>query len=453
MNSNVKHYLEKKGYAVNDTAQNIISICKMWYENSIIEDFHKRTTVRNVPYELQRMNFAKRLCADEAKLIEVIDINPGESSEKDILGILSRSNFYKRFREQIESITALGSAACYVRLEGAEVSEDGTAVGGTIKLNFVRADGYIPLTIVDDIITEAAFYGASTEKSKKQTNLVIFTITDDGKYQAESASFDEHGNEINDAKQTVALGAVKPFAILKNAEVNNIPGMLGYGMPRLYNGIPLLKILDLCFNVLFGDLDLSDKMMLVNETLCTFDENGRIIKPNERARRVFVPMGEGKLPEEKELVYEYNPKIRIEEIEKTFELALSLVSMTFGYGMRRYSFQNGRVQTATEYSGERQDSLQELNMQRDGAKKYISEIIAAIRWFLSIGSNFIESTDEIVIEFDDSYIIDTEAELEHMRADALSFPHAPAFLEKYIERRFNLQEGEGKKYITDFANV
>ena len=73
----------------------------------------------------------------------------------------------------------------------------------------------------------------------------------------------------------------------------------------------------------------------------------------------------------KSLVQEYNPEIRIDQITKVFETCLSLLSMSFGYGTKKYTFENSTIKTATEYLGNRQDAMQELNKQRFEAEQYI----------------------------------------------------------------------------------
>lgn len=308
-------------------------------------------------------------------------------------------------------------------------------------MNYVEAEGFIPLTIENEVITEAAFTGSTLKRGKKETTLVLFLV-EKGMYSVETHIFDEHGTETD--LTIVALGNVKPFAVMRNAEVNNIDGMDGYGLPKLWEAIPVLKVLDLCFNVLFGDLDRADKLLIVNDLLCKFDANGEVIPPNEQTKKLFVLIGQ-KLPDAKELVTEYNPEIRIDAITKVFELALSLLSMMFGYGTKKYSFQNGQITTATEYIGERQDQMQELNRQRQEAIRYIQDICRAIMWFSNTfhgTAYYVES--EMLVDFDDSYITDKESELERKRNDALSFD-LPELLIWYLMDAYNLTEDEAKK--------
>ena len=155
-----------------------------------------------------------------------------------------------------------------------------------------------------------------------------------------------------------------------------------------------------------------------------------------------------KLPTEKSLIQEYNPEIRIEEITKAFELALSLLSMMFGYGTKKYTFENGKITTATEYIGEKQDSMQELNKQRKNAEDYIADIVHAAMWFSNVfnGTGF-NVEEELSIEFDDSYIEDKVAKLESMRADALSFSEIPILKVRYFMEKYNIPEEEAKKWL------
>ena len=450
MENCVESYLLKKGNKVNSEALALVRSCDDWYANRIIDNFHRRHTVQNVPYELLRLNFAKRCCSDDANLCEILEINPGEKAQYDFVDdILSASEFQTQYRKQLEKTSADGTVACYIRLDKATIMKSGKVQGGQIRLNYVEAECFVPLTVENDIVTEAAFSGSGIERGKKTTTLVLFTKDENGLYTAETAYFDDRGNEQKDRTVILKLGDVKPFAVMRNAEVNNLDNMEGYGLPKLYNAIPILKVLDLCFNVLFGDLDKADKLVLINEMLCKFDDNGKPITPNEQVKKLFVLLGE-KLPQDKALYQEYNPEIRVEQITKTFELALSLLSMMFGYGTKKYSFENGQIKTATEYAGERQDMMQELNRQRQEAIRYIQDIVRAVLWFANTfqgGSWDIDA--EINVEFDDSYITNKEVELEQMRSDAVSFADIPIFRIRYIMERLNCDEKQARAYLAE----
>lgn len=448
----IKVYLEQLGYSINQEAFTVIETAKAWYENRVIKDFHKRTNLNNVEYELNRLNFAKRCCADDANLCEIISVAPEKesASQEFIDSLLSKNRFDVMYRKQLEKTSATGTVGAYITLQNAtqykHADERISIRGGEIRVNYVDTDGICPLTVENDLVTECAFFGTKKVLGKEKTTLVIFRKAN-GFYTAETVVFDENREKVEAESMTMQLGDVKPFAIMQNAEVNNLPNMLGYGLPKVYNAIPTLKVMDLCFNVLFSDLSKADKIVLINELLSEIrDENGKpTLTPQQK--EIFVLTGE-KLPTEKSLIQEYNPEIRIEEITKAFELALSLLSMMFGYGTKKYTFENGKITTATEYIGEKQDSMQELNKQRKNAEDYITDIVHAAMWFSNVfnGTGF-NVEEELSIEFDDSYIEDKVAKLESMRADALSFSEIPILKVRYFMEKYNIPEEEAKKWI------
>ena len=439
---------------MNNDALSIISICDDWYANRVIEDFHKRKNLNNVEFELSRMNFAKRCCADDANLCEIISVAPEKesASQEFIDKLLSENRFDVRYREQLEKTSATGTVGAYIYLKNAEylkASDETVSVrGGEIRINYVDADCIIPLTVENGLVTECAFSATNIVKGKEKTTLVIFTLDND-RYKAETVIFDEKGQKVDAESSEIQLGDVKPFSVMMNAEVNNIDNMVGYGLPKNYNNIPFFKALDLCYNVLFSDLSKADKIVLINELLCEIrDKDGKpTLTPQQK--EIFVMLGE-RLPDEKSLVQEYNPEIRVEQITKTFELVLSLISMTFGYGSKKYTFENGQIKTATEYIGTKQDSMQELNKQRKQASDYIEDIIHAAMWFSNQFSGTSYNVDEALsIEFDDSYVEDKQTKLESMRADAVTFQDIPWLTFMYIKTKYNLSDEEAQKYINE----
>lgn len=454
MNSTVATFLEKRGYSYNAYAEGVIEACLDWYKNHVT-DFHKRKTLNGVDYVLSSLNFAKRCCADDASLCEIVEINAGKNQTKfqGVLDILEDNRFDVMYRKQLEMLSAGGTVGGYIRLDNATVLSDATITGGDIKINYMGASGIIPLTVVNDEVVECGFYGTDLVGGKEITALVLFTLDENGLYVADSHYFNKDGKELEDRHITIQLGDVKPFFIMRTAEVNNLDDMEGYGLPKLYSSIPILRCLDLAFNILFSDLDKGEKMVFVNELLCEFREDGSPILTPEQ-KKIFMILGE-KLPQQDNLYKEYNPEIRIDTIKDVFETCLSLLSMSFGYGTRKYTFENGQIKTATEYIGERQDMMQELNKQRAESENYVKNIVRAIVWF----SNAFKGTEwnideDICVEFDDSYVNDRQSEIENMRMDAIQFANVPEFTVQYIMLRLNCKREEAIKYIqSDLVNL
>ena len=85
-----------------------------------------------------------------------MEINAGEDESKfsGVLEILEANRFNTMYRKQLEEMSASGTVGGYIRLDDATVMSDGTITGGDIRINYVDADGIIPLTVVNDEIVE-----------------------------------------------------------------------------------------------------------------------------------------------------------------------------------------------------------------------------------------------------------------------------------------------------------
>lgn len=440
--------LKAMGYDVNNKARAIIESCDDWYRERKTAA-HERTTVNGAQYSMERMGFGARAAADDANLCEVIDINAGGSDQKQFVNeLLAANQFGVQYRRQLEMTAAEGTSACYITLEAAETMDDGTISGGQIRLNYVDALGFIPLATENNLVTEAAFVGENLQNGKKVTTLVVCAQDDAGKYGYKVRIFDDVGNEILSARDDITLGTIRPFAVMRTAQVNVIDDMQGYGFPKIYPVIPILRGLDAAYTALMGDIDTAEKIVIVNELLCGFDENGMPIAPSEQMKRRFVQTGE-KLPTDKPLVHEITPEIRIEKFKDTIELLLTLLAQQFGYGTKKYSFDPTRRQivTATEYIGQKQDMLQELNRQRQEAKAYIAGIVRAALWFANTYQGYGWNVDaNVLVEFDDSYITDKASELEQMRMDVLAGIGGAYVRRLYLMQKYNLDDAEAEKW-------
>ena len=448
----MQNFFAQRGYFVDSNALNIIYETNEWYRNTE-KSFHRMYTVNNQTYDLERMNFAKRVCADDANLIEAIDITVSENDDVNgiVKKILADNKFKKMYRKQTEQMSANGTVGCYVRIDDADLYEDGTFRGGKIRLEYCDTLSIFPLTVINDEIVEVAFYGANIVDSKRTYTIVMFTKNERGNYVAETHYFNEYQEEDDTKTQIVELSDVKPFAIMRVAEDNNLD-MRGYGYPKLWSSIASLKILDLSMTMWSRDLEKSDKMLLINEALGKYDpKTGKIKPPSPQMKKIFVQVGKDKLPDEKSLVQEFNPEVRIDQVVKSIETALSLLSMSFGYGTKKYTFENGRIVTATEYIGDRQDAMQEVNKQRDESIDYITDIVKAIVYFYNLTQGTNISVDEVDVDFDDSYIEDRNSVADSMRQDALSF-NIPKLTEMYLKKKYGFDDDDVKEIMNAMAD-
>ena len=445
----IRNMLRDMGYAINESAYSIIETCDDWYR-ARATDAHKRYRVNGDEYQLERMGFGERAASDDANLCEVIEINAGEENQAQfefVNGVLKDNRFDTQYRKQLELTAAEGTVACYVWIEDADLYENGSVQGGKIRLNYTDALGFVPLTVKNDEVIEAAFVGEDYVGTEIEHTAVV-CLRIDGVYRYFIRVFDKNGELIPAKSQDVQLGEVKPFAVMRTAQVNTLDNMEGFGKPKLFRAIPILYGLDAAFTAMTGDLEASEKITLINEILCKFDDKGTPITPNEQMKRQFVMLGE-KLPQSNDVIHEINPEIRVGVFKETIEFLLNLLSQQFGYGTKKYSFDQttGALMTATQYIGERQDMLQELNRQRHEAQEYITGIVRAILWFANTyqGGSWDENA-EVLIEFDDSYITNKAEELESTRADVIAGIGGAYVRKLYLMQKYNLDEKEAAKW-------
>ncbi len=438
-------WLAEQGYRTSPRAWEIIRACDDWYRARETQ-YHRRVNVNGCAYTVPRIGFARRLAGDDANLCELIEINGGGNSAAQferLNELLADNRFQSEYRRQLELVAAEGTAAAYVWLEDAQGYTDGTLRGGRIRIAYVDALGFFPLTVENGEVIEAAFAGESYTGGKIEYTVTICRHTG-GAYVYDVARLDQRGQEIPGSRRVCTLGAVKPFAVLRTANVNTFDDMQGYGYPKMYDQIPLLAALDMAFEGLSSDIETSEKLTLINERLCQFDDTGRPILPNEQMKRRFVMLGE-KLPDEKDVIHDVSPAIRIDAFKATIELILQLLGQNFGFGTKKYALDGASqaIVTATQYIGERQDMMQELNRQRFQAKQYICGIIRAALWFSNTfcGTAY-DLDEEIRIEFDDAYIEGKTERLEGMRQDALAGLGGVQVRARYLAEKYNLEEDE-----------
>lgn len=440
-----KKYLQQKGYNVNEKAQESIRECNAWYTSKKLP-FHFKQTLGGTNYQLEQLNFAKRICSDEANLCEIIDIkSESESNTELINSVLELNRFDTQYRKQLEHMSATGTVGAYIYLKDAELYDNGEVKNGSIKINYCTAENIIPLRVENDEVIDCAFVGTNKLNGKQQDIIVAYKKIDKNYQMTIAHVFEE--KDMPTEEETTQLGEVKPFSIMTIAEVNNFDNMAGYGLPKLISAIPFLKGLDLIYNVLYGDLDKAEKIVLINEMFSQVDKNGVHYLTDEQ-RKYFLLMGE-KLPEQQSLIQEHNPIIRIDVLKEAFELLFSLLSQNYGYGNKKYSFNQGTVTTATQYILEKSDEMQSLNKQRFQSELYIKELINGIVWF----SNTYNYTnlnvgEEISIDFDDSVITDRQTKLDSMRTDAITFD-IPMLKIMYLVEKYNFTEEEAATYLSE----
>lgn len=437
MNSEIISYLNRK-YGCDlskDYYSNIDEWHKWW--TGFYEPFH-RVSFSNGEKKRHRdmytMKMAKKVCEDWASILinDKTDIKiDDEYSSRFILGdtenggVFGSNNFWNEANGLMERMMWSGTAAVVIRLKNASVSSDGRFRADTntrIDLNYIDADMIVPLTCDNGIITEAAFCSELCIHGSNRIYLEIHRL-ENNEYIIENHIFkaDSTGTYIlnedilpEGVPTVIRTGSDRPwFAICKPAIVNPLPMNNGMGCAVFCNAIDNLKGVDLAYNNFNSDIWLGQKKVFLSKNLMSdMTSDGKTVAPDEVNQQLFCYVAEtfddgtGK-----PLVQEHNPDLRISSNTEAVQAQLDYLSFKVGFGTKHYQFNSGSIVTATQYTGDKQDLIQNAHKHFIHVESFLHSLVKTL---LMIGHNYIDerikADAQITVVFDQSPLIDENAE-------------------------------------------
>jgi A118 family predicted phage portal protein len=237
------------------------------------------------------------------------------------------------------------------------------------------------------------------------------------------------------------------FSIIKPNIVNTIDGSNGLGMSVFANSIDNLQGVDLCYNNFNRDFKLGGKKVFLNDSLTTTTESGAKITPDDTAQQLFIQFGDDFIDKDgnNNLIQEFNPSLRVQENIDGLQAQLDYLSFKCGFGTKHYQFNAGAIITATQYVGDKQELMQNASKNSIVVERALKALIKAILW---AGKNIcgidLDEDPEIKVNFDDSYIVDTESALLSMQQDVASGLIRP---EIYLAKKYGVTEKEALKMM------
>lgn len=390
-----------------------------------------------VKRELYRLNMAQKICEDWAAILlgEKTYISVDDDKSASWLcggdgrgGVIAESGLIASLERMCERAFALGTGAAILRLDGI-ASEDSCLVpssDSSIRIDFVDAEHIIPVSIDSHGVTEAAFISESTYRGRELYYVELHRLADDGyvitnewlEIRDGAVVSVEHAPNV---MREVRTGSRVPmFAMISPNIQNYIDERCGLGVSVYSQATDCLKGVDLAFNNFCRDLKLGGKKVFINRSLIMRDERGTMYTPDDVAQQLFVTIGDGELSSDT-MICEHNPELRTAENAEAVQHQLDYLSFRCGLGTRHYLFSGvqGKAQlTATQYTGERQDLIQNTAKHRINIEAFLVRIIRAVlvygRYVLMCD---VDPDADISIRFDDSYFIDSESERTRDRAE------------------------------------
>ncbi len=337
--------------------------------------------------------------------------------EDMISGILGESDFWRNANELIATSRWAGTAAFEAYVKNMEVAEDSGALirGAGIGMNYLCADQIIPISHDNGILREAAFV-SDREMSGKTFQQVSMHTLENGAYVVTAFTVDDKG-KLAGKPVVIRTGSPLPwFSLIRKSGVNIFDYDSPFGVSIISGNEDILKGLDTVFDNYIDDFLLGRKMIFMNTSLMDRDEDGNVIPPQRAGAQLFMFAGDRF--KDDQLIKEYNPSLRVDENSRALQKMLDQFSYAIGLGLKHYQFESGTIQTATEYTGSKQDLVQNAAKEMISVEKALKQITQAVLW---IGKNVLgEQVDpetKITIIADDSYIIDQDSERKRWQTE------------------------------------
>lgn len=401
-------YLKQNGYQTvdNDFYSNYIKLWFSWYKGKVgsFHNYKQYNGRKKICRTRKTLGMAKKVPEDWANLElneKVIISVDDEALNKLVEDILNDNNFRVRGNQLLELTFALGTGAIVEYIDGEQ-----------IKIDYIRAGMIYPLRWDNGEIIDCAFASERTNGKDKLVYLNIHQKDTQGKYIIKNELFIRNGNNLtptslppNVAAEINTQSETSFFQIIKPNIANNIDPDCPMGISVFANAIDQLEGLDLIYDSYCNEFRLGKKRLIVPDTMAKsiMEEDGSWTPMFDDNDVEFFALNLGETNEPK--LQEINMELRADAHEAALKTALNLLSAKCGLGNDRFSFEHGNLKTATEVVSEKSELFQNLRKHELILEKALKDMVKAI--LVLSGAN---PEQEITVNFDDSIIIDQEAE-------------------------------------------
>ncbi len=447
--AHVTKKLKELGYSIDTSMDSHIQAWYDWYSGKA--DWYKDgyTDMQGRSRQRERLTIrpAKRAAAEWASLLVTDDTQvsvEGAAANEWLQGWLERANFWPTGQMVVEKAFALGTAAWAlwfdVKDEGAEV-----------KVRRYDARMVRPLSWDEEGITECAFVTRATVRGKRADQLQVHA------WDAETESYHIRTYLFVDSREQSAEAsgvledfdteqACPTFGIIKPALENTYVDLSPYGQSVFADAVDAVKAVDLAYDSLFQEVELTAAKVFVDEALVDVrSQDGKVIPTPKVEGRLFRRLAGQDVT--RDLIDIYSPNIRTEPLRQAFDVALSELGELCGFGQQYFALdKSGGMKTATEVTADNSALMRNVrkheNVLRGAIQRVVTSLLNCAR--IHCGAPIEEDFGAVAVQFDDSVITDTQTEKTTMMAEI-----AAGLLPKwrYAVEFYGMSEEEAKAAI------
>lgn len=365
------------------------------------------------------LGMAKTVCEDMASLVmnEKVTIQcKNQTAEALVKEVLLKNNFKVMSNQLCELMFALGTGAFVESLKpGTDISCVKTK---DVMLSYIHGDFIFPIRWDNGEITDCAFVTVGNNDGNVTYRVIAYIKEEDG-YCAYVQEIDGDGGVIKKADIQSEIEYIEekgfkykmglqtpPFQIIRPNIVNNFDKTNPMGMSIFGNALDVLKSIDETYSSLKNEFRLGRKRIFVKAGLKSIryepKEDNWIdyIDDNEMVYQQLAEEWEGNKPP----IYESNMVLRVDDHNKALETQLNLLSRKVGLGENFYTFNGSSISTATQIISSNSSLFRNIRKHELVLEQALISLTEAICSYLQV------EPGEITVDFDDSIIIDNEAE-------------------------------------------
>lgn len=457
-----------------------IEIWRQWWKGDVPDIHDQKEDAPDgsvISRRLASLRMPKHVCEDWANLLlnDKTTLQIGDaatsayllgSDEQQTGGLLRQLHFWENANRLVEQAYWSGTGAFVMSVENLTVDASGNALPslqGSIRLDYDPACCILPISVERGVVTEAAFVSECMIGGKPavylQTHAVRngsrtitnewFEVTDD---ISGTPKFAKAKTPPGMVESITVSGSPAWFSLFSPAAAKNIDGGMGLGMSIFSEALDAAQMVDYAFDNYRQDIRLGGKKIFYDRSLCRkwVDKEGteHAVPPDAVHRQVFyeLPTPEGGI-DQPAAWREYNPDLRTASNHQAVQDALDMMSFKCKLGCHRYKFDQGTVTTATEYTGSRQDLVQNANKNQIPIETALIGILRAMLWAAKtlLGAP-VDPETSISVNWDDSYIVSEAERTSQLREDALAglVPRC-----RYLSARYSLSEEEAHQWTAE----
>jgi A118 family predicted phage portal protein len=415
----IQSVYDKKEIPVDDTFYDHIDTWKALY-SGYHKEFHdvKYHTINGTrTRRMATLNMPKTVSQELATLIfnEKCEINISDQAlEENIKDVFRRNSFYRQFQHYLEYGFALGGAVIKVYADDSG-----------IRLGYVTADCFIPLSWDNSSIREGVFVSEIRRQNKKYTHLE-WHVWEGAEYVVRNELYESSGEDLGvrvplstlfpNLQEEVRIQNLKRplFVYIKPNTANNIDPTIPLGISVYANALDTLKSLDIAFDSFQREFRLGKKRIIVPEAAIKMavdpltGQMHRYFDANDEVYEAF------KFEQDSNEIKDIKVELRVEEHINAINAYLNLLAMQIGFSAGSFTFDGQGVKTATEVVSENSKTFRTKQSHEIIIEAAIQELVETIGQVAELYGFFsVPDEYEVTVTFDDSVAQDKNADAQY----------------------------------------